>query len=81
MSWLDNLFGALDAVFADSSSAGVCDAGIPSMDFSDPFASSTAVDIVPMQQLEWHNAFGTQADYQVPAESFQSHSWSDPFET
>lgn len=77
MSWLDNIFGALDAVFADASSSSFCDVTIPSMDFSDPFQSASLVETTPVQSFEWHNAFGTQADFQVPAESWGAHTTSD----
>lgn len=75
MSFFSNLF---DAVFAPScafdshSSAHDSSFGSTSSDsYSNTFNSESGPD--------WHNNWGTQADYQTPAESgnlFSSDDWS-----
>lgn len=69
------LWSFLDAVLAPAADAGATEV------FGDSSAmSSTDFTTGPdLNNPEWHNGFGTMADYQVPAESsslFSSSDWS-----
>lgn len=68
--WMSVVVHAFDTVFAP---AGAFDA------HSDAHCADLAPTPRDEPEAAWHNAWGTAADYQVPAESgnsWQSNGWS-----